>query len=60
MERGQFERGDSQLRRSFPGLVVFPNAMFGERTGRVSWRFDSRAKFFLFEQDQVFKADFRI
>ena len=60
MERGQLERGDSQLRRSFPGLVVFLNAMFGERTGRAFWRFDSGAKAVLFEQDQVFKADFRI
>ena len=54
------EKGDSQLRRSFPGLVVFLNAMFGERTGRAFWRFDSGAKAVLFEQDQVFKADFRI
>ena len=61
MERGQLERGDSQLRRSFPGLVVFfLNAMFGERTGRAFWRFDSGAKAVLIEQDQVFKADFRI
>ena len=60
MERGQLERGDSQLRRSFPGLVVFRNAVFGERTGRAFWRSDSGAKAVLFEQDQVFKADFRI
>ena len=59
-ERKWSEKGDSQLRRSFPGLVAFLNAMFGERTGSAFLRFDSGAKAVLFEQDQVFKADFRI
>jgi hypothetical protein len=55
-ESEQPEKSDSQLRRSFPGLVVFLNVMFGERTGRVFWMFDVRAKAILFEEDQVFKA----
>jgi hypothetical protein len=38
---------DSQLRHSFPGLFVFANAMFGERTGRAFWRALGRKRFCL-------------
>jgi hypothetical protein len=34
----------SQLRRSLPGLDVFLNVMFGERTGRAFWRSDVGTK----------------
>ena len=40
-------KNDSQLRRSFPGLVVFLSAMFGERNGRVFWRTLGRKRFCL-------------
>jgi hypothetical protein len=54
-ESEQPEKSDSQLRRSFPGLVVFLNVIFSERTGRIFWMFDVGAKAILFEQDLLFK-----